>query len=598
MCGIFGILRFSRQENSNDLNAINIALTAMKHRGPDAQNTQVVVPGMTLGAVRLAITDPRPCSNLPMWTADRQICLVFNGQIYNYQQLRCELSETYNFSTNSDTEVLAALLEKWGIAGLNRLEGMYAFAAYDLRQEELILAVDPSGQKPLFYEVGSDYIAFSSEIGALLAALPAKRSFNKLAIAESIAHRFIVGEDTHITEIKRLRGGFTLCSSSQVGSPKSFYQVPLNTQKRTNLDEIQLEYRDSVHQSCKLAFETTEIAGLLLSGGIDSSAVLAEAARQGVSLKTFSVGFEHMQGKSFYPAIFDEFKFSRSVSAQYQSDHHEVLLTAKDYFEGLQEWANICDEPLGTDDSIALLILFKLIKPECSVVFNGSGPDEQLDGYLQGWRLAQDQSVSVKNLEQKYYQSFMWLDEVDINQLFIANNPEQAVVAKYSHLLSPYKESCQDITQLVQLLNFHGRFSAYEFRQMDLASMSQSIEARSPLGSRLFTRVAFSHDPKLKNINGDEKWIFKQALNGLLNSEVALRKKAGFPIPSELWFTDEFYELANPVFSTSSQLAQLGILNFDYVLQMWNSGKEGFRNLFLRLFMLNAVLERHSRYIK
>lgn len=598
MCAIAGVINFAKKADEYEKKEVRRMLDCMTHRGPDYSGTESVDHRGVLGSNRLCITDPdNKEAHMPMYSNDRSCCIVFNGEIYNHKGLRKHLTG-YPFRTRSDTEVILAAYQAWGKECVDRFEGMFAFCLYDFKTKSFFFAIDPSGQKPLYYLIDEHALVFASEIEALIFNNHRKKTWDVYGIAEAVAVRYTIGADTHVKEIKKLRSGHWMICNEQGIRIHQYYTVPIGDQARSDSAAITRDIAETVHAGCTETFDLEVPYGMLLSGGVDSSSVLAEACKAHIPMNTFSIGFQPLEGETFGErSIFDEFAYSRLIARTFGTRHTEIVINSHEYFHYLKQWIDIMGEPLGSQEAVCLCKLFGTVKETCRVIFCGSGPDEVFDGYANGYFLANKPGVTPENITSHYYDSFLWLFDVQPDHLMPGIDVRSRVIAKLEDFLEPYRSRVEDVLQLTQLINFHGRCVSYEYRQMDTISLANSVEVRTPLADRRVTAAAFNCAPGLKNMNGDEKWIFKQAMKRLLPDTITSRKKAPFPIPKELWFTEEYETMVAPLLDDQSPLFQLDILDKDYVRFAWASGNPNMRNVFYRLLVINRVMEKQKGWV-
>ncbi|KYF76421.1 asparagine synthetase B [Sorangium cellulosum] len=595
MCSIAGILNKKRPIGAAQRDEMASLLEAMHHRGPDARGAVQCASWALLGSNRLRITDARnPGADMPLTSADQRLTIVFNGEIYNHRDLRARLSR-FPFRTASDTEVILAAYEAWGLACVEELEGMFAFALFDSATQTGLIACDPTGQKAVYLWEDDDALVFASEIDPLIKDPYRRKDWDLDGLAEFTAHRFILGSTTHIRQIRKLESGTWLTRTPERQETGRHYRIPRGDLTRSDVPAIRQEIRNAVVDGCRRTFDLEVPYGLLLSGGIDSTAVLAAARRAGLPMKTFSIGFQptgQLLPKS--TSVFDEFAYSRELAREYATQHTEITLSDTDYCAYLDRWIETAGEPLGSQEAPCLIRLFEEAGRETRVIFSGSGPDEIFDGYSYGRAMA---DVPLPELAERYFATFHWSGKTDMRQLMPHHDAARLTTSKYRHILSLYGDWPLDSLQAVQLLHFHGRLVAYEFRQMDLISMRHSVEARSPLASTEIVRLAFDFQSKLKQLDGSEKGIYKQALADLVPPVIASRKKQGFPIPAEMWFSRPFAERAAILFDQGCVLSGAGLVDPRYLRRLWEDPDPATRNLFSRLYTAEGILRRQAPYL-
>ncbi|RYG60015.1 MAG: asparagine synthase (glutamine-hydrolyzing) [Alphaproteobacteria bacterium] len=587
MCSIIG--HISKTPQASAMAEVQHLLHAMHHRGPDAGHARTCSNTTLLASNRLRITDAaNPAADMPMVSPDGRFTLVFNGEIYNHTQLRNQLAG-YPFTTSSDTEVLLAAFATWGRACLPMLEGMFAFCIHDATDDSTLIASDPTGQKTAYIYEDDTAILVASELDPLISNPHRTKNWDHNGLAEYIAQRFILGGNTHIRQIRKLLSGTWEQFSPQGHTQGRFYHVPIGRQHFADVPAICDTLKQTVTNACNLTFNLEVPYGLFLSGGIDSTAVLALASQRGLTMRTFSIGFDMHNLLPNSPSVLNEFEYSRALAKQFNTLHHEIILRDEDYCTYLDTWADMSGEPLGSQEAPCLVRLMEEAHPHVRVVFSGSGPDEIFDGYSSGKDMS---AAAMEDLPDVYARTFGWVGGTDLNRLMPHHNATAITAAKLRDILSLYPQVTNPL-QAVQLLHFHGRLGVYEFRQMDVISMNASIEVRSPLTDTSIVAAAFDFDPALKQ-SGGEKGIFKQALASVVPPFIRQRKKQGFPIPSEMWFSPAFEARARILFDTDCILVACGLINPAYLRQLWESPDPDTRNIFSRLYTLERILRRQA----
>jgi len=609
MCSIFGVVGMTHPLTQTNIQEAQHLMMNLRHRGPDAEDMRQCSAQTLLGSNRLRVTDAHnAAADMPMLSTKTGNTLVFNGEIYNHQAIRARLAE-YEFKTHSDSEVVLAAYDQWGRDCVTAFNGMFALAIHDKAEDSVFLACDPTGQKSIYLYQDTDSLLFASEIEPLITTATRSKSWNISALQEFIAHRFIIGEESHINEIKKLTPGTTAVASpnSPSGLAKQrFYKVPIGDQSNQDQEQAKQKILQAVGAGCLDTFELEVPHALLLSGGIDSSAVLALAVQAELSPQTYSIGFRNdlastasdasSAGTLASTSLYDEFEFSDQMAQTYATDHHKTVLDASEYCDYLDKWATYSGEPLGSQEGPCLVKLFESIQNDVKVAFTGSGPDELFDGYSYG-KIMQQQQVGLADLSREYAHSFTWSGNVDLQKLMPRQDYSANLARKYDDILHLYQDKVDNVLQAVQLLHFHGRLAAYEFRQVDVISMRHSIEARSPLINLNIVKSAFDFEPALKQLNGSEKGIYKDSLRSVVPAYIVDRQKKGFPIPSELWFSKAFESRAKIIFNQDSMINKLKLVDMEYLHELWNSQDPTDRNIFSRLYILEKILRRQAEFV-
>ncbi|MBP9109957.1 MAG: asparagine synthase (glutamine-hydrolyzing), partial [Pyrinomonadaceae bacterium] len=375
MCGINGIALSSRSKRQIN-EAILVAMRdILHHRGPD--DGGIFVDGnIGLGHRRLAIVDPRHGIQ-PMFSGDRTCSIVYNGEVYNHADYREDLeTRGYKFQNRSDTETILHLYEEYGRDCVDHLRGMFAFAIWDSKKQELLIARDRLGVKPLYYvQDDQGNLFFASEIKALLEAGAVKPQINFNALPDQLANHGTSGDETLYVGVKRLMPGHTMVWKDGKLDIREFWDLSFEPKHEPRSDaEYVEEWRELFRKSVEMRLMADVPLGMFLSGGIDSSAIAAMMSTMVTDpIKTFSVGFREREA--------NEFEYARLVSKTFGTDHHEIVITPKQFFDELPNLVWHEDEPIGFIASVPLYFVSKLAQEHVKVVLTGEGADETLAGY-------------------------------------------------------------------------------------------------------------------------------------------------------------------------------------------------------------------------
>lgn len=542
MCGIAGMLRYPAGLETRQALAERMG-AAIEHRGPDDRGTYVD-EHVALAMQRLSVIDLEG-GHQPMTTPAGDIHIVFNGEIFNYRDLRSALCRSgERFATDSDTEVILHQYRRHGLEGLETLNGMFGIAIWDRRDRTLHLVRDRMGVKPLYYFWDGQVFAFASEIKSLLELPLVGRHVNERAIWDYLTFRYVPAPDTIWHNIHKLQPGHRL-SISTTGEPKieRWWDIP------APCASIQMSDHDAVASFGELfsdAVERRMVAdvpvGIMLSGGLDSSAVAAVAARNHTNLKTFSVSFKDS------PSI-DERPYARSVARHLGTEHAEVEIGEREFVDFVPDFVRYTDEPLADLASIPLYYVSKLARDSVTVALSGEGADEILAGYeCDRWwsnRLASRcgdlRSDRVPPHMTNYLDSdekqallrggHLWPDSMDVLHRHLARGGDRHPVDQLLYLY------CQD--WLVEDL----------LMKADRMSMATSLELRTPfLDYRLVEWAARAPMSAKIGPNFDGTWQTKRVLRqfaaSLLPSEILTRPKLGFPVPVYGWLSGSLKQFA------------------------------------------------------
>ena len=576
MCGIAGIL-YRDQNRACEAQRLAVMRDVMTHRGPDDAGMYLDGP-LGLAHRRLSIID-LGSGHQPMMSTDDDLCVVFNGEIYNYRELRRELeARGHVFRTQSDTEVLLYGYREWGERCPEHLNGIFAFALWDKRNQRLFLARDHMGIKPLYYYHGARSFVFSSEVKSLFASGEVTARCNVSALPEYFAFRQVAGERTLFEDIKSLLPGHCMtvvdgaATVSQYWSPLGHAPRPAR-RLHESVDELDALLTDAV----SMQMMSDVPLGTFCSGGIDSSLVTALCARvAGRSIDTYSVGF--------HESAYDETNYARMVSRQYATNHHELRLSNEEFAERLPKmvWHN--DEPLNFPNSVLIQALSELAKRRVTVVLTGEGADELFAGYpryhiptlvarfqrLPQWMrraLAMVSGVTgdrrlrklAAQLQRPMADVLMYnaatLERDRLEELW----PDAADrVFGYRTELLRQLHSESGWLRRMSLLDQHTYLISILNRQ-DKMSMAASVESRVPLLDYRIAEFANGLPDSHRQGQRQTKLILKRVAERYLPREVIYRRKSGFGIPLAEWFrkNDGLGRLAQHEL-TAGSVAELG----------------------------------------
>jgi asparagine synthase (glutamine-hydrolysing) len=555
MCGIAGVLYsdLSRTVEEKQLLAMRDAFI---YRGPDDNGLYISGP-LGLAHRRLSIIG-LSTGHQPMTDSSRKYWIVFNGEIYNYKDLKRDLEKKgYKFNTTSDTEVIIYLYKEYGAKCLDYLNGMFAFAIYNENDKSLFLARDRMGIKPLYYSKTQTGIYFASEIKAILEYGDITSQLNTNSIYEYFMFRGVVGENTMFNNVfSLLPGHYMLIKSGRTEIVK--YWDVLNIQKDHTIDHTAaIEGIESIlKDAIKIRMMSEVPLGTFCSGGIDSSLVTAIAARHsGDNMNTFSVGFNEKN--------YDESKYAKSVSQKYGTTHHELVLNSEEFSSLITRCIMLNDEPLHFSNSIHILALSQLAKQTVTVVLTGEGADELFLGYprylipefLNKFRgLSWFTSPLLKMLatilpdhrlkKLSYYSSIKNEALIKLNSAVNQKDIVDRVIAsggtkdldyrKYVATSLMNHEKTMDMVSLQDQLTY---LVSILIRQ-DKMSMGASVEARVPFLDYRLVEFANSIPSSVKIEKTNTKMLIKMIAEKYLPKELIYRRKSGFGVPISSWIKD------------------------------------------------------------
>ncbi len=619
-------------------------MDALAHRGPDGRG-QHIDPVMALGHRRLSIIDIEGGVQ-PMSDATGRYTLVFNGEVYNYVELRRELvSQGLHFRTRSDTEVLLGALLHWGRDALERLDGMYAFALWDAHQRRLLLGRDRIGIKPLYYAPLGAGLAFASELKALLALPALPRRLDVLSVSKYFTFGYVPAPASIYEDVRKLEPGHWLTWDGQEVETGSYWDLPLTDHPvaSANVDECATRLlsllKDSVHRQLR----SDVPVGVFLSGGIDSSTITALAADQLLTpggrghghkgeLHSFSIGFDHRS--------YDESPYARQVAGLLGTQHHHQVLSVQNAMAVFAQVMRVADEPLADASILPTYLLCRLAAQHVKVVLGGDGGDELFAGYpsFQAHRAVQALSFLPTSWRDRFarlarasvphvglpvshrYASLGFLAGQFVKGLGLspearfmlwmgfANNAEKEELfsadLKQRLLRS---DAFEDVVRLVRQSHLHRDLARLLYLctkmyfqdgilvKVDRASMAHGLEVRVPFMDRDVVEYASRIQPFYKLHGLTTKYVLKHAVRRLLPANIIHRRKAGFMMPVAVWLETDMRAVVEDLCS-ERELAQTGLFNPTYVRRLLNEHFERKRDHRKRIWPILCFMAWRRNY--
>jgi asparagine synthase (glutamine-hydrolysing) len=569
MCGIFGwVLEQSQGLDEHTLIRLTDQLT---HRGPDGSgywlsHTTDKKFQIAFGHRRLAIIDIEGGSQ-PMWSADGQVVVVFNGEIYNYVELRHELRGLgHNFTTTSDTEVLIESYRAWGEAAFSRLRGMFAFALFDVARQRLLLVRDPFGKKPLFIAKKGGGLIFGSELASFLEVPGFDRKLDWNAFGDLFVDRYVSAPATLFQSIKKLSPGCIGTWDGRDFEIKRYFIPPYATvvPNITDFDEATALFSDAFRESVQIRMRSDAPFGAYLSGGIDSSAVVATMVQcSSAPVRTFSVGFTESE--------FSELSYAREVADAFRTDHHELVVTADDYIGAWLAALKHRGAPVSEPADIPILLLSRMARNSVKMVLTGEGSDELLAGYpkhmAERWVKTYQSIVPAivhDNLLQPIIGMLPYamrrvkivsraLGERDLHSRMrlwfggVALDESAAITGREVDpgSASKFPFSCDIGSPLRRMLFFDQTSWLPDnlLERGDRMMMAASIEGRMPFMDTELSRLVARFPDRFLTRHPRGKAVLRQAMEGVIPKEIVERKKVGFRIPINEWFRGPYADL-------------------------------------------------------
>jgi asparagine synthase (glutamine-hydrolysing) len=583
MCGIAGIVSFD--ERPIALETITSMCDAIVHRGPDDEG-YYIGDGVGLGMRRLSIID-LTTGHQPVHNEDGSVWVVFNGEIYNFQEIRRELeSRGHSFYTSTDTEVIVHLYEEYGRRCVDKLRGMFTFAVWDDRHKSFLLARDRLGVKPLYYTHAAGRLAFASELKSILQIPEFERQINWASFSYLLTAQHTPSSESLVEGVHKLEPGHILTlERGRQPVVESYWDISF--QPDYSHDEMYFveRLRELLTESVRLRLVSDVPLGAFLSGGIDSSSVVASMAQlMPMPVKTFSIGFKE--------ARYNELDHARVIAKRFGTEHHELVLEP-DALSIMDELAWYLDEPLGDPSCIPTYMVSRLASQHVKVVLSGDGGDEIFAGYekyfieakeqrryvpapvrkLLGWAAAlMPLGMKGRNLVYhysltggaRYLDSLVLFPDRDKRSLLRREITDHVgssdALGRYSQGLTDQ----QHWLSAAQYLDIKSYLPLDILVKVDRMSMACSIEAREPLLDHKLVEFAATVPPELKLRHGVGKYIFKQAMRGILPDAIIDRPKQGFGVPLEHWFRGQLSSFVRDLL-LSPKSRQRGIFNSDYI---------------------------------
>lgn len=653
MCGIIGFLDLTFKNNYDILKDTIIQMASvLKHRGPDDSGSWIdAKTGIALGHRRLSIVDLSPTGHQPMHSACDRYVIVFNGEIYNFKILRQELEVFgHKFHGHSDTEVMLAAISRWGLeAAVKRFNGMFAFALWDKQEHRLHLARDRLGEKPLYYGWMGKTFLFGSELKALRAHPDFKEEINRDALALYMRHYCVPAPYSIYKGIYKLPPGtiLTLNGADGISSPAP---IPYWSAREVAEQGIARPFTGSVEEAIaqldillreavKMRMEADVPLGAFLSGGVDSSLVVAlMQAQSDIPIKTFSIGFNESE--------YNEANYAKAVAQHLGTDHTELYITPEQAMAVIPRLPTIYDEPFADSSQIPTFLVSELARRYVTVSLSGDGGDEFFAGYNRyllgqsiwnkiGWMPKRMRRAVSGMLTATSPQTWTFIfqkmnyilpgkikqqnpgDKLHkLSEILDVDNPETMYWRLVSHWKDPSSivlgahepptvltdrsrwADLPDFTQRMMFLDTVTYLPDDILVKVDRASMGVSLEARVPLLDHRVMEFAWRLPMSMKIRNGQSKWLLRQVLYKYVPRELIERPKMGFGIPIDSWLCGPLREWAE-VLLDEKRLREEGFFNPAPIREKWAehlSGKRNWQYYLWDVLMFQAWLDENKNF--
>ncbi len=627
MCGIAGIFHCGPIAPV-DPKQVERMCDVLAHRGPDGSGVWTA-PGVGLGHRRLSIIDIEG-SPQPMHSADERCVLTFNGEIYNFRELRQELIERgAKFRTDGDSEVILAAWEQWGTDCVRHLHGMFAFAIYDRKDRTLFLARDRFGVKPLFMARLSDgSMAFASELKGLLAHPLMRREIDPLAIEDYMTWGYVPDTRSILKGVEKLPAGHTrlLYHDTPPGPPERYWDISFDARHKGNVRDLEAELSHHLQEAVSSRMVSDVPLGAFLSGGVDSSSVVAMMAQESAQpVKTCSIGFDVKSA--------DETSYAQQIADNYGTDHASRIVSS-DQFDALDRLAGMFDEPFADASALPTLRVCELARENVTVALSGDGADEALAGYrrqvfhhreeqLRGLLPASFRKNVLGPLGRLYPKADWAPRPLRAKSTLLALAGSGA--AGYARGLSVIPP---ELRFGLYDADFHKGLGGYEAEEpfitlmnnaparsgldraqyadlmfwlpgdiltkVDRTSMAVGLEAREPLLDHRFVEFAAALPEDLRVKGGQGKWLLKKAMERHLPKDILYRPKQGFVTPIAQWLRGPLAKQAKRI-ASSAAISQMGWFDNTRLSQLADdhiAGKSDNSRILWQLLMLDRSLAR------
>lgn len=620
MCGISGIIH---RDSGNPVarDQITRMNEQMTHRGPDADGV-FIHNNIGLGHRRLKIIDLEGGVQ-PMFSADNSITIVFNGEIYNFKEIRQNLEKKgHQFKTHSDTEVIINAYIEYGETCVEYFNGMFAIAIYDKNLNKLFITRDRIGEKPLYYYIDNHRFVFASEVKPILSVLDKKPGVHLPALDFYMSVGYSPGEDTMFAGIKKLKPGHSLSMLNNKIKTYCYWDLQNTPTNNVSFDNALAQFDELMKDSINLRLRSDVPLGAFLSGGLDSSVIVGLMSKiSDEPVKTFSVGYKNQPEAN-------ELGYAKIVSDYFKTEHHEYILEPRDFFNCLDILLDYTEEPIIESAAVALHQLSALAKEHVTVILSGEGGDEILAGYpLHQIMPKVDKLHNITKHMPQFLQNIV--------ATVLSGNEKHAKYWDWiTHpLCDRYQSISNDITlsikkkmyQSAELLDSHQMTSDYYhelFNKMDMGTdlrkmtytdikswlpddllikadkmtMASSLELRVPFLDYRLIEYATALPDNFR-LNGKEgKYLLKKYAESILPREIIYRKKKGFPVPIANWFRTNLYEHTCEILLDDSSLSR-GYFKPGYIENTLKRHKKGSEDLSRRIFSLLNLELWHKKYI-
>ena len=619
MCGITGKIFFDRDRKVS-LDELQKMTEVIRHRGPDDEG-HFISENAGLGFRRLSIIDLKT-GHQPLSNYDGSLWITFNGEIYNFKEQRLSLEKKgYKFKTKTDTEVIVNLYQEYGENCVEFLRGMFAFVIWDNKKKQLFGARDRFGIKPFYYYIDNEKFVWGSEMKSIIASENITKDLSLGSLDHYFAYSYMPREETIFHQIKKLKPGHSFILrpfAKEKLKIKRYWEVYFEPDYSKSEAHWKEAIFESLNEAVKMRMISDVPLGAFLSGGIDSSTVVAlMSLNSSRPIKTFSIGFKEEK--------YNELQYARLIANKYKTEHHEFIVDPES-IDLLPNLVRAYDEPFADDSAIPTYYVSKFTRKHVTVALSGDGGDELFAGY--------DEYNKMKNLKKAFYNNsvtnkiiFNPLNKVIPDHMFGKGlthylSKDKNNIGAYFCLWKDYErkdlfqpdvmkslQGSAESSKLKLLASMQGDFMS-KMQQLDMqtymvdgiltkvdrASMMNSLEARVPLLDHKFAELSFKIPSTCKLRGDSKKYILKESFKGILPSDILSHKKQGFSVPLSVWFKGDLKEYARDTLLSSKQLFNL--LDKKYVKKILDNHQKGMRDYSSKiwsLLFLDEWLKQNNR---
>jgi len=624
MCGITGLYSF---KGALPHHLIKEMTDAIAHRGPDSDGFfENESSRCHLGHRRLSIIDLRSAANQPMTSACQRYVIVYNGEVYNFNEIKQEIIAQKNivFKTTSDTEVILEAFALWGKEFVNKLNGMFAIAIFDKQTAKLFIYRDRVGIKPFYYILNEEIFAFASELKSIttLSKSIGKFTLNKTAINYFLRLGYIPAPHSIFNEVKKFdAGNYAEISLDGIMSTTNYWKLTDKIENTVIVDETQakLELKDLLESSVKYRMISDVSFGVFLSGGIDSSTIAAIAQQQSATpINTFSIGFNE--------AKYNESQHAANIAKTLGTNHHEFIVSYKEAIDLFDSVLESYDEPFSDSSSIPTMLVSMMAKKYVTMTLSGDGGDEQFLGYgAYNWAKRLDNpllkcsrnlikpllAATNSNRFKRVSEMFAFTKETDlkshifsVEQYYYSDRELKNTIKNklYEPLTFENIESNRNLSSVEKQAIFDLQYYLRDdlLVKVDRATMKYSLETRVPLLDHRIVEYSLNLSQDLKIKNGESKYILKQVLFSYLPKELFDRPKWGFGLPIRQWLNGEMRYLIDDYLS-NEKLLKYDFYNLDEINNLkerYFNGEDFLFNKIWAIIILNQWLEKNTIHLK